>query len=144
MALLLLPLCPWGLSVNIKDTAGCSVLIKQVSVHKQLINKRRPSPLPTCLPVFSILWPVSITAPLPWIAASVYYAHGGYSNWHNDTIVTLPLTPRPSLPRNPGVSWHISGTRNARKKSYSLRFNDSCPVSLQDVMSSLRCFSSRW
>lgn len=82
---------PPGCSVNMKDTAGCGVLIKRLPVHKQLINKRRPLPSADAfVRLFSILWPVSVTALLPSIATSVYYAHGGHSHWHNDTIVTPP------------------------------------------------------
>lgn len=80
----------FGLSVNIKDTAGRGVLIKPISVDKQLINKRRPSPLPVCLPVFSILWAVSITPRSSWMATSVYYAHGSIGGRHNDTVDDTP------------------------------------------------------
>lgn len=54
--------------------------------------------------------------PLPWIATSVYYAHGGHSDRHNDTIVTLPHMPRSHLPCDPRVSWHISGTDSVHGK----------------------------
>lgn len=91
--------CPPGLSVNMKDTAGCGVLIKRLPVHKQLINKRRPSPLPTRLSVSFPFYDRSVLQPLlPWIATSVYYAHGGHSHRHNDTIVT------PSPPHATGPS----------------------------------------
>lgn len=98
-------MCPrvLRLSVNIKDTAGCCVFRKQVSLHKQLYKKAAP-PLSwcVCLHVFSILWAVSVTAPLPSMVASVYYAHGHIgllAQWHNcdapshDTVLssTRPL-----------------------------------------------------
>lgn len=108
-------LCPLALSMNIKDTAGCSVLIKQVSVHKQLINKRRPSPLSDVFACLFHFMTGQYYTLLPWIATSVYYAHGsGSSDRHNDTIVTLPHMPQSHLPCDPGVSWHISGTESVQ------------------------------
>lgn len=101
--------CVLVLSVNIKDTAGCSVLIKQVSVHKQLINKSA-RPLSRCICLSVPFYDRSGLRPAPWIATSVYYAHSGGSDRHNDTIVTLPHMPRSHLPHDPGVSWHISGS----------------------------------
>lgn len=55
------------LSVNIKDTAGCCVFRKQVSVHKQLINKSHPSLSRCVLPACrfygpSVLQPAALNA----------------------------------------------------------------------------------
>lgn len=55
----------WGPSVNIKDTAGCSVLIKQVSVHKQLIDKGRPSPPPNVRAALFHFMSAQYYTPLP-------------------------------------------------------------------------------
>lgn len=112
-------LCPLALSVNIKDTAGCSVLIKQVSVHKQLINKRCPSPLPDVFACLFHFMTGQYYTPLPWIATSVYYAHGGSGERHNDTIVTLPHMPQSHLPCDPEVSWHISGTESVHGNKHA-------------------------
>lgn len=125
-----------GLSVNI--TAGRSVLIKQVSVHKQLINKSCPSPLSSVFACLSHFTTSPYYTLHPWIAASVYYAHGGHSERHNDTIVTLPHMPRSHLPCDPRGQltyfWHWVGTWK-RHAGFFLS-NSSPPVSLQDVMSS--------
>lgn len=118
-------LCPLAPSLNIKDTAGCSVLIKQVSVHKQLIDKSAP-PLSRCVCLSFPFYDRSGLHPAPWIATSVYYAHGGGSDRHNDTIVTLPHMPR-SLLCDPKVSWHISGTDSVFGNNRTCFFlNNSC------------------
>lgn len=133
--------CPLGLSVNMKDTAGCGVMIKRLPVHKQLINKRRPSPLPTRLSVSFPFYDRSVLQPLlPWIATSVYYAHGGHSHRHNDTIVTPPPRHGPILLATPGSADIFLAAGIHGKNPTPRLFNDSGPVSLQDVMSSLGCF----
>lgn len=106
-----------------KDTAGFSVLIEQVSLHKQLINKSCPPPFPpnvfACL--FHFMTAQYYTL-LSWMAASVYYAHGGCSDLHNDTIVTLPHMPGSHLPNDPGVSWHILVTKSIHGTSTLVSF----------------------
>lgn len=126
------------LSVNIKDTAGCSVLIKQVSVHKQLINKSRPSPPPD---VFACLFHFTTgqcytTAPPEWpqvfIMRTAAAAIGTMTQlWHSLTRHGLVF--RATF----GVSWHISGTDSAhgKKSDALLSDNSDPPVSVQDVMS---------
>lgn len=111
------------LSVNIKDTAGCSVLIKQVSVHKQLINKRRPSPPPD---VFACLFHFTTgqcytTAPPEWpqvfIMRTAAAATGTMTQlWHSLTRHGLVF--RATF----GVSWHISGTDSAHGKNLTRSF----------------------
>lgn len=69
--------------------------------------QKLPSPLPMCLPVFSILWQVRITPRS--LNSHKCLLCTQPQEWHNDTIVTLPHMP-PSLPCDHEVSWHISGT----------------------------------
>ena len=111
------------LSVNIKDTAGCSVLIKQVSVHKQLINKSRPSPPPD---VFACLFHFTTgqcytTAPPEWpqvfIMRTAAAATGTMTQlWHS--LTRHGLVVRVTF----GVSWHISGTDSAHGKNLTRSF----------------------
>lgn len=56
------------------------------------------------------------------MATSVYYAHGSGGDRHNDTIVTLPHTPRPRLPCDLWGRWHISGTDSAHGKNLTRSF----------------------
>lgn len=89
------------LSVNIKDTAGCCVFRKQVSLHKQLYNKSCPFPLLMFACMSFPFYGPSVLQPrcLQWLRVFITHtATSGY--WHNDTIVTLLHTTRPYLPHD--------------------------------------------
>lgn len=126
-------LSPSGLSVNIKATAGCSVLIKQLSVQKQLINNGYPPPLPQCVCLsFTFYDQAILHCSIPWIAAGVYYAHDGWSDQHNVTIVSR------SFP-SPATVSVISHTRPRGQLSYlgqwlCTRKQETAPLSLLMTM----------
>lgn len=118
---------PLSLSVNIKDTAGCSVLIKQVSVHKQLINKGRTSPLPDAFACLFPFYDRSVLHPAPLNGHKCLLCtrrrQKRPAQWHNcDTPshAHLSCDPRGQLT----YFWHWLGTR---KQARSLLFNNSGP-----------------
>lgn len=123
-------MCPrvLRLSVNIKDTAGCCVFRKQVSLHKQLYNKSCPSPLLMCLPacLFHFMGrqcysPAAFNGCECLLRTRQHRATGTMTQlWRSFTRHGLIFH------ATSGVSWHISGCEwiHGKKKSKRFLFNN--------------------